>query len=114
MFTDFDLTDVDNPCPVRFTTTVPTQALAMLHSGFTNKKAVKLADRLRREHPEDPTAQVKRAFEILVSRAPNESELSRSLAFLESLQSEQGLDSDTALNRFALAALNFNEFLFLD
>ncbi|MFZ9937502.1 MAG: DUF1553 domain-containing protein [Luteolibacter sp.] len=114
MFSDFDLTDIDNPCPVRFTTTVPTQALAMLHSDFTNQKAVRLADRLRSEHPDDPAAQVRRAFEVLLSRPPSQVELSRSLAFLETLQSEQDLDPTTALNRFALAALNFNEFLFLD
>ena len=114
MFTDFDLTDVDNPCPVRFSTTVPTQALAMLHSDFTNKKAVVLANRLRHKHPDDPTAQVRFAFELLTSRTPSDWEIKRSLAFIDSLKSEQGLDSNTALNRFALAALNFNEFLFLD
>ena len=114
MFADFDLTDVDNPCPVRFTTTVPTQALAMLHSDFSNSKSLRLAERLRLERPDDPKAQITHAFEILLTRPPTAEELAGSLAFLDTLQTEHGLDSETALNRFALAALNFNEFLFLD
>jgi len=114
MFADFDLSDIDNPCPVRFTTTVPTQALAMLHSKFTNTKAATLAERLRTEHPDDPAAQVTRTFELLLSRPPTDHELTRSLTFLASLQSDHNLDPSTALTRFTLAALNFNEFLFLD
>ena len=88
--------------------------LAMLHSNFTNPKASTLAERLRNEHPDDPTAQVTRTFELLLSRPPTATELTRSLTFLESLQTTHQLDPATALTRFTLAALNFNEFLFLD
>ena len=35
----FDAADPDSSCPVRFTTTQPTQALAMLNSDFLNDQA---------------------------------------------------------------------------
>ncbi|MCH7226725.1 PSD1 and planctomycete cytochrome C domain-containing protein [Haloferula sp. A504] len=114
IFTDFDFNDVDNSCPVRFTTTVPTQALAMLHSDFTNDSARVLAERLRRECPGDSRAQVMRAFELLLSRPASPSEIERSLAFMEALRRDHDLDEATALDRFCLAALNLNEFVFVD
>src|SRR5262249_20159198 len=44
-----DQADTDSSCPVRYTTTVPTQALGMLNGQFTNEQAGFLAERLRRE-----------------------------------------------------------------
>jgi hypothetical protein len=114
MFTDFDLADTDNPCPVRFTTTVPTQALAMMNSEFIHDKAKALAGRLTREHPGDLQAQVRSAFELVLSRGPDESEMVRSLAFIGKLKTESKLDPDLALQRFAIAVFSFNEFFYLD
>ena len=51
-----DQADTDASCPVRYTTTVPTQALGLLNGEFTNEQAASLADRLRREAPGDPAA----------------------------------------------------------
>ena len=34
-----DQADTDSSCPVRYTTTVPTQALGMLNGEFTNEQA---------------------------------------------------------------------------
>lgn len=114
MFTDFDLADTDNPCPVRFTTTVPTQALAMMNSEFVHDKAKALADSLAKEHPGDLQAQVKGAFERVLSRPPDESEMIRSLAFIGKLKTENQLAPELALQRFALAVFSFNEFFYLD
>lgn len=114
MFTDFDLADTDNPCPVRFTTTVPTQALAMMNSEFVHDKAKALADSLAKEHPGDLQAQVKGAFERVLSRPPDESEMIRSLAFIGKLKTEHQLAPELALQRFALAVFSFNEFFYLD
>jgi len=114
MFTDFDLADTDNSCPVRFTTTVPTQALAMMNSEFIHTEASALADRLKREHPGDLQAQIKRAFELVLSREPDESEVALSLAFIDELKSESKLDPDLALQRFAVGVFSFNEFFYLD
>lgn len=114
MFTDFDLADTDTPCPVRFTTTVPTQALAMMNSEFVHDKAKALADRLIEEHPGDLQAQVRRAFELVISRSPDETEVIRSLAFIGKLKTEHQLAPEVALQRFAIAAFSFNEFFYLD
>jgi hypothetical protein len=114
MFTDFDLADTDNSCPVRFTTTVPTQALAMMNSEFIHDEATKLAKRLEREYPDDLQAQVKRAFELVVSRDPDESEVIRSLAFINELKTDSKLPPNVALQRFAVAVFSFNEFFYLD
>src|SRR5439155_25611057 len=35
----FDAADPDSPCPVRFTTTQPSQALSLINSTFTNEQA---------------------------------------------------------------------------
>ncbi|RYD46828.1 MAG: DUF1553 domain-containing protein [Verrucomicrobiaceae bacterium] len=114
MFTDFDLADTDTSCPVRFTTTVPTQALAMMNSEFIHDEAATLAKRLEREHPGDLQAQVKRAFELVVSREADESEVIRSLAFINKLKTESKLEPQLALQRFAVAVFSFNEFFYLD
>ena len=52
-----DQEDTDSPCPVRYTTTVPTQALGMLNGDFANEQAAALADRLAKERPGDLPAQ---------------------------------------------------------
>ena len=46
-----DAADTDSSCPVRYTTTVPTQALGLLNGEFANEQAARFADRLRRERP---------------------------------------------------------------
>jgi len=53
-----DQADTDSSCPVRYTTTVPTQALGMLNGEFTNQQATAFAGRLQREAPGDLAAQV--------------------------------------------------------
>src|SRR3954453_9679448 len=45
----FDVAETDRPSPVRFATTQPTQALAMLNGAFLNQQAELLAARLRGE-----------------------------------------------------------------
>src|SRR5262249_45943705 len=45
----FDQADTDSSCPVRFTTTVPTQALGVLNGEFSNEQAALFAQRLRKE-----------------------------------------------------------------
>src|SRR5205823_11365178 len=53
-----DQADTDSSCPVRYTTTVPTQALGMLNGDFTNEQATAMAERLQREAPADLEKQV--------------------------------------------------------
>lgn len=114
MFTDFDLADTDNSCPVRFTTTVPTQALAMMNSEFIHDEATALATRLKREAPDKLQLQIRRAFQLVLSREPDESEVALSLAFINRLKTESNLTPDLALQRFCVGVFSFNEFFYID
>jgi hypothetical protein len=54
-----DQADTDSSCPVRYTTTVPTQALGMLNGEFSNEQATALSERLRKEAPGSVQDQVR-------------------------------------------------------
>jgi hypothetical protein len=99
-----DQADTDSSCPVRYTTTVPTQALGMLNGDFTNEQATNLAERLEREAPKDLTDQVRLAIRLTTGRNPNSDELQRDVAFAQ----EHGLQC------YCLMILNANEFVYLD
>jgi len=114
MLTEHDQADTDNPCPVRFATIVPTQALGMIHSDFIHEKALAFSQRLTREAGADPAAQVRLAFQLALQRDPQDAELQRALAFLDLMQQQEKLTPDVALQRFCLAVFSFNEFIFID
>lgn len=109
----FDLADTDNPCPVRFTTTVPTQSLTMLNSKFTNDKAALFAERLRTE-AKTPRDQIVLAYRAALSRDPDESEIKDCLDMLNDMQTLPNMNEAKALDRLCLLFLNLNEFLFVD
>ncbi|MFP6901327.1 MAG: DUF1553 domain-containing protein, partial [Opitutales bacterium] len=109
-----DMADMDTSCPVRFATTVPTQSLNMLNGKFMNDSAKLFAKRLRDEAGNDPAAQVSHAFQIVFSRIPADKEVSAGLAMIKDMREKAGLSEEVALERFALLALNLNEFVYLD
>jgi hypothetical protein len=109
-----DAADTDSSCPVRYTTTVPTQALGLLNGEFANEQAARLADRLSREVPGDPAAQVRRAIRLTTSREPGADEIRRDVDFLGTLRDRAGLDDRAALVQYALLVLNANAFLYVD
>ena len=113
LLADFDLADTDASCPVRFTTTQPTQALTMLNSEFVNEQALVLAESAR-EVRGCAESRVSEILERVTSRPATVEEVVQAMAFMDILQSEQGLCPERALDRFALLALNLNEFIFLD
>ncbi len=114
LLADFDFAETDSSCAARFATTQPTQALGMLNGAFVNAQAVELANRLRREVGDDPTAQVRRALELALCRPPDSASVNRGLALMKSLVEKHGRTSDAALNYFCLMVLNLNEFVYLD
>src|SRR5262245_52002805 len=99
-----DQADPDSTCPVRYTTTVPTQALGMLNGAFTNEMAAALADRLQREAPHDIERQVDRAIRLITGRHASAGGLRHAVAFAR----------DVGLTRYCLMLLNTNEFAYLD
>lgn len=114
MLFTFDLPDTDSPTAARFTTTVPTQALTMLNSGFMGEQAQRFADRLRNDAGDDLRQQIARGWWLVTQRPPAPAEIDRSVAFLDELQSTHGMDREQAMHHLCLMMLNLNEFVYLD
>jgi mono/diheme cytochrome c family protein len=109
-----DQADTDSSCPVRYTTTVPTQALGLLNGEFANEMAEAFASRLLKETPGDFSAQVTRAIRLTTGRLPPADEVAKDAAFVREMKTKHQLDDRTALARYALLLLNTNEFVYLD
>jgi hypothetical protein len=114
LLTSFDLADLDSPCPVRFSTVVPTQALSMMNGELTNREAALLARRVEREHPGDVRAQIVRARQLASGRTPDAKEVDEAIAFLDDIQKREGLSPAQALDSLCLVLFNLNEFLYID
>jgi hypothetical protein len=110
----FDVADTDASCPVRFTTTVPTQALGLLNGAFSNEQAAALARRLSQEAPQDLEAQVRRAIRLTVGLQPSMDEVNKDVGFIRVLQQQNQLPEAEALRLYCLMLVNANEFLYLD
>jgi cytochrome c553 len=109
----FDLAETDRSTPVRFSSTQPTQALALLNSDFLHQQAAVFAERLQREAGDEVPAQVRLALRMATGREPTRSEVERGVALIESL-TRSGLDRDAARRAYGLVVLNLNEFVFVD
>ncbi len=109
-----DMADTDSTCPVRFNTTVPTQALNMLNGKFMNDSAKSFAKRLRTEAGVEPNKQVEYALKLVFSRNPQTDEINTGVEMMKNMKNEFNLSDEEALDRFALLALNLNEFVYLD
>ncbi len=110
----FDLAEPDRTTPVRFASTVPTQALSLLNGEFMNTQARILAERLKKEAGKDVSAQVRLGLYLATSRAPTDAEVRRGVGLIETLQREDGVRADAALQAYCLVVLNLNEFVYLD
>ena len=110
----FDQADTDASCPVRFTTTVPTQALGLLNDDFSNEQAGALAQRLMKEAAQGLEAQVSRAIRLTTGRIPSADEVRKDVLFVETLRRENNLSAAEALRFYCLLVLNTNEFIYLD
>ena len=110
----YDQADTDSTCPVRFSTTVPTQSLTMLNGKFINDQAIAFANRMRWEGGVTVEDRVRFGLRLVLCREPIPTEMQQALAFMQELQQSEGVTSEVALDRFALLALNLNEFVFLD
>jgi hypothetical protein len=109
----FDQADPDSPCPVRYTTTVPAQALGLLNGSFSHEQAGHMASRLEKEAPGDLRAQVTRAIRLTTGRIPSPAEIDADTAYAESVAAS-GASKREALRQYCLLSLNASEFLYLD
>ncbi|MEI8317910.1 MAG: PSD1 and planctomycete cytochrome C domain-containing protein [Planctomycetia bacterium] len=98
-------------CPVRQSTTVPGQALALLNGDFPVEQATALKDRLFREEPESVENRLKRAWLLVFARPIRLDELASAREFLFSRPEKPTADIWIEL---CLALFNANEFVYLD
>ena len=109
-----DQADPDNSCPVRYTTTVPTQALGMLNGDFTNEQAGLLAKRVAKDAGDDVSKQVARAIRLTTGRVPPADEVAKDVEFIAKLKGKHKLTDAKAVQQYALLLLNANEFVYVD
>ncbi len=119
-----DAPDNASSCEQRPVSTIAPQALTFLNGEFALQQAKYFAARLRKDAGESPKTQVERAFALTVSRPPTAAELKASLDFLTAQEKQIASDLKAAgkpeapagaraLEAFALAMLNNNEFVYL-
>ncbi len=108
-----DLADTDASCPVRFTTTQPTQALILLNGDFMGEQARSLSKRIAADGG-GLEERVRRALEVVLARRPRPTEVARGTGLVRELIGEEGFDEETAFSGFSLLLLNLNEFVYLD
>ena len=109
----FDGADTDFSCPVRFSTTQPTQALSMINSEFMVRNATALADSLESAATGD-AERVRLALARVLQRPPTDAEVARGVDLMASLETQDGVTPERALHVFCVVALNLNEFFYLD
>jgi len=107
-----DQADADSSCPVRHTTTVPTQALGLLNGEFGHETATAFAERLMKDSPGEVASQVRRAIRLTTGRVAKEDEVTKDMAFIAELAKKS--TATDALKQYCLMLLNTNEFVYLD
>jgi len=110
----FDAADADSTCPVRFSTTQPTQALGMLNSNFLNEQAQTFAAYLKQRAGDDVHAQVELALGRTFQRSPTKREVKRGVELMRTMRSDHDIPAEDLLKHFCVISLNLNEFIFLD
>ena len=86
----------------------------MLNGKFMNDSAKAFAERIRKEAGEDPSKQIAHGLKLILSRIPSSEEIDAAINMLKDIKTSAKLSEKDALDRFALLALNLNEFLYLD
>lgn len=99
LFTAFDFPDCGQVRAKRPVSTTPLQALNLMNSDFVIEQSQFIADRAVEEAGDQKDAQIKRAFELLLTRKPNEDELAAC--------------REIDLNLVCRSLINSNEYAFL-
>ena len=82
MLAAFDFAIPDQHVPLRYTTTVPQQALFLLNSSFMAEQAQHLANRPDVAGEQDPAKRVQRLYRIALGRNPTAREISAGVQFV--------------------------------
>ncbi len=119
----FDAPVMEVNCERRQNSTVATQSLMLMNSGFLLDQSSHFAGRLLREVGEDPAALVRRAWQLAFQRDPRPREVADALAFLREqtaahaagpVSSDVPPSARLALTHLCQALLSANEFLHVD
>jgi hypothetical protein len=86
LFRTFDFANPDISSPLRFTTTVPQQALFMMNSPFVIEQARELIRRPELQHCATDAEKLQALYRLLYQRAPEADELKEAEAFLKRQQ----------------------------
>ena len=85
----------------------------MLNSDFMNEEASVFARFTQEKAGKNPSEQVRFVLRRVFGRAVSDSEVALGVQYVETLQREDQVSPEKALTSFCLAALNLNEFLYL-
>jgi hypothetical protein len=99
-----DCPDPSVSTPHRSVTSTPLQALSLLNDVFIEHYAGRLAQRLKREAPDDSAAQIRRAYALAFARHPAEDEVASGVRFV----------AEHSLMQFCVVLFNASEFMFID
>jgi hypothetical protein len=102
VFGAFDCPDAGQSTAVRTASTTPVQALNLFNSPFTLQRSDDFAERVRTEAGADPSAQVRRAYQLALSRDPTAEEMTETMPAV----------STHGVSVLCRALFNSNEFLF--
>ncbi|MES2707017.1 MAG: PSD1 and planctomycete cytochrome C domain-containing protein [Verrucomicrobiota bacterium] len=102
VFGAFDCPDAGQSTATRRASTTPVQALNLFNSRFTLDQSEAFAARVRKEAGDEPVTQIRRAYQLALSRGPTDGEIR---------------DTEPVIRQHGLAVLcralfNSNEFLF--
>jgi len=98
-------------CPVRQSTTVQSQSLALLNGDIPVEQAMALRDRLFREEADSDECRLNRAWLLVFARSIRADELASAREFLFSRPEKPPADAWAEL---CLALFNANEFVYVD
>jgi mono/diheme cytochrome c family protein len=104
LFETFDQPNLINSCERRNRSTIAPQALLLMNNNFVISEAKFFAERLRRDVGNDTRAQVERAYQLALGRAPQEFERTKALEFLRG--------EPNSLAAFCQVLFNLNEFVY--
>ena len=118
-FEAFDPANSGASCPVRQTSTVPTQALTLLNNSTVATQAKVLAERLAQEAGPEPEQCVRLAWLLCCSREVTPAELPLALKFLTAAETSHSIAGTenphaAALADFCMAVLNTTEFIYIN
>jgi hypothetical protein len=103
VFGAFDCPDAGQSTAIRRASTTPIQALNLFNSRFTLAQADAFAARVKKEAGDDLSKQIKRAYQLALSREPTADELRDTKTIIR----QHGIST------LCRALFNSNEFLFI-